>query len=203
MFLQRARAQLFCRCRTSPIARGDLYYRALLSFSTVTGNTNANERLQDHGSNTTSRAFEETPNEAQIVEVSPRDGLQNEREVSVEDRVQLIKLLAAAGCNKIEAGSFVKPEAVPSMKNTKEVMMALEEFRKEKGEKLKLSCLVPKDNYMQDAIDVRTDEVAVFTSASETFALKNINCGIEKSIERFQPIVELAREHGMPVRGYV
>jgi hydroxymethylglutaryl-CoA lyase len=202
MFLQRV--QSLCRSRTLPIARGDFCYRALSSFSTANSSTNAHETTNlDQGSNTTSRAFEETPNEAQIVEVGPRDGLQNEREISVEAKVQLIKLLVSAGCNKIEAGSFVKPEAVPSMKNTKEVMMALAEFREEKGNKLKLSCLVPKDSYMQDAIDVRADEVAVFTSASETFALRNINCSIDKSIERFQPIVELAREHGMPVRGYV
>lgn len=110
---------------------------------------------------------------AHIVEVGPRDGLQNEKVmVSVEDRVEFIRLLAAAGCQKIEAGSFVSEKYVPSMANTEQVMRQLDPLRDELGPALQLSCLVPTKQYVEKAIDTFVDEIAIFASASEGFSMK-------------------------------
>jgi HMGL-like len=107
----------------------------------------------------------------QIVEVGPRDGLQNESTiVSVSDKVKLISMLAVAGCTKIEAGSFVSPKMVPSMANTAQVMQELSDLRQQAGTRLTLSCLVPNVKYMQMAMEANVDEIAIFASASETFS---------------------------------
>ena len=109
---------------------------------------------------------------AQIVEVGARDGLQNEPiPVSVADRVSLIQKLIDAGISRLEAGSFVSPKYVPSMKDTDAVMSALAETRKQLPS-VKLSCLVPTLRYMKEALSTKPDEVAIFASASESFSQK-------------------------------
>lgn len=114
-----------------------------------------------------------------IVEVGPRDGLQNESSiVSVEDKISMITKLADAGCLYIEAGSFVSTKAVPAMASSNEVMKRLAEsnWRGKQDPKLVLACLVPTVKYFQNAVDVRVDEVAIFGSASESFSQKvNVN----------------------------
>jgi hydroxymethylglutaryl-CoA lyase len=115
------------------------------------------------------------PDSVRIVEVGPRDGLQNEASmVSVDDKVTLITMLADAGCSYIEAGSFVSPKAVPAMQNSLDVMKRLAEpnWRKRRSPDLVLSCLVPTVKYFQNAIDVKANEIAIFGSASETFSQK-------------------------------
>jgi hydroxymethylglutaryl-CoA lyase len=134
-----------------------------------------------------------------IVEVGPRDGLQNEQNiVSTEDKLKLIRLLADAGLSRIEVTAFVSPRWVPQMADHDAVMR-----RAPARKGLIRSVLVPNDKGAIAAIAAGADELAVFTSASETFASRNINCTIAESLERFVPAISLARSHGIPVRGYV
>lgn len=140
----------------------------------------------------------------QIVEVGPRDGLQNELvTVSTADKIHLMELLAAAGCSRMEAGSFVSPKYVPQMADTKSLMEALQPLRDEYGPSLHVSCLVPNLHYMKEAMVIRPDEVAIFASASEGFSQKNIHCSIEESLDRFKPVMAEAEAQDIPVRGYV
>ena len=134
-----------------------------------------------------------------IVEVGPRDGLQNEKAViSTDEKLKLISLLAGAGLTRIEATAFVSPKWVPQMADHDDVMR-----RATRRNGLVLSALVPNEKGALSAINAGAQALAVFTSASETFAQKNINCTIEESIERFEPVLALAAQHGIPVRGYV
>lgn len=134
-----------------------------------------------------------------LVEVGPRDGLQNERcPVSVEQRIQLIDALSGAGLRHIEAGSFVSPRWVPQMADSAEVLAGIQ-----RRTGVRYAALVPNLQGMQAAIDAGADEVAVFASASEAFSRRNINCSISESLQRFVSVMELAARHGIPVRGYV
>jgi hydroxymethylglutaryl-CoA lyase len=134
-----------------------------------------------------------------VVEVGPRDGLQNEATpVPAETRLQLVRLLDLAGLSKIEAGSFVSPRYVPQMADTAMVVQALEPHLRKR-----VAVLVPNVRGMEAAVAAEVREVAIFASASETFSLKNINCSIAESFERFEPVMEIARKHGIAVRGYV
>ncbi len=134
-----------------------------------------------------------------IVEVGPRDGLQNEKGViSTEDKLTLIELLADAGLPRIEATAFVSPKWVPQMADHDEVMS-----RATRRSGLILSALVPNEKGAAAAIRAGAQELAVFASASETFALKNTNCTIAESMERFKPVLDVATRHGLKVRGYV
>ena len=134
-----------------------------------------------------------------IVEVGPRDGLQNEKNViSTDDKVALIGRLADAGLCRIEATAFVSPGWVPQMADHDAVMR--QAIRREG---LKLSALVPNERGVRAAIAAGAQELAVFASASETFAMKNTNCTIVESIDRFAPVLEAANAHGLAVRGYV
>jgi hydroxymethylglutaryl-CoA lyase len=114
------------------------------------------------------------PDKVKIVEVGPRDGLQNEAvPVSTENKIALITKLAEAGCSFIEAGSFVSPKWVPSMADSKEVMEGLNKWRRDKPKHSSvLSCLVPNLAGLQQAVDVKADEIAIFGSASEAFSQK-------------------------------
>ena len=115
------------------------------------------------------------PNEAKIVEVGPRDGLQNEPTiVSVEDKVELVKKLADSGCRNIEAGAFVSKKMVPAMANSYEVMKELQLWKD--ASRTVISCLVPTINALEKAVDVGADEVAIFGSASESFSQKVRDC---------------------------
>ncbi|HXT07262.1 MAG TPA: hydroxymethylglutaryl-CoA lyase [Roseiarcus sp.] len=134
-----------------------------------------------------------------IVEVGPRDGLQNEkRPIPTECKLQLIALLADAGFCRIEATAFVSPKWVPQMADHDEVMR-----RAVRRPGLALMALAPNEKGAVAAIGAGAQELAVFASASETFAAKNTNCTIAESIDRFKPVLSLARRHRLPVRGYV
>ena len=138
-------------------------------------------------------------NPIRIVEVGPRDGLQNEATaLTVAQRVDLITRLADCGLKTIEAGAFVSPKWVPQMADTAEVLAALPQF-----DDIALPVLVPNMRGMEAAIASGVKEVAVFTAASEAFNQKNINATIAESFERFAPVMEAAKAHNIKVRGYV
>jgi hydroxymethylglutaryl-CoA lyase len=134
-----------------------------------------------------------------IVEVGPRDGLQNEKTaLSVSTRVTFIRNLVEAGFDTIEAGSFVSPKWVPQMADTADVLAKLGPLPG-----VRLPVLVPNMNGFEAAAASRVGEIAVFASASESFSHKNINCSISDSIERFRPVMDAAKAQGIAVRGYV
>ncbi|MFA6157464.1 hydroxymethylglutaryl-CoA lyase [Mesorhizobium sp.] len=134
-----------------------------------------------------------------IVEVGPRDGLQNEKRlVSTGQKLKLIAMLADCGFARIEATAFVSPKWVPQMADHDAVMRGA---ARRPG--LVLSALVPNEQGARAAIAAGAQELAVFTSASETFSRRNTNCTIEEGLARFVPVIALAAEHGLPVRGYV
>ena len=135
-----------------------------------------------------------------IVEVGPRDGLQNEKQmVSTEVKVEFIRLLVATGLKTIEATSFVSPKWVPQMADHVEVMKAIMPA----GGGVSFPVLVPNLRGLEAAVAAGAKEVAVFAAASETFSRKNINCSIEESLERFEPVFAAAKQAEVRVRGYV
>ncbi|MBL4910672.1 MAG: hydroxymethylglutaryl-CoA lyase [Alteromonadaceae bacterium] len=141
----------------------------------------------------------ELPKVVKIVEVGPRDGLQNEKKlISADDKIALINQLADAGINYIESGSFVSPKWVPQMATSTEIFKKL--VRK-KG--VTYAALTPNMRGFENALAVNADEVAIFGAASESFSQKNINCSIEESLERFVPIITAAKKANIKVRGYV
>jgi hydroxymethylglutaryl-CoA lyase len=134
-----------------------------------------------------------------IVEVGPRDGLQNEAvPVPAATRIAFIEKLIAAGLTSIEAGSFVSPKWVPQMAATAEVLQAFAGRTD-----IALPVLVPNEKGLDAALAAGAREIAIFGAASETFSRKNINCSIAESFERFKPIAERALAAGLRVRGYV
>ncbi len=134
-----------------------------------------------------------------IVEVGPRDGLQNEAQlVPPVTRIALIERLIDTGLKTIEAGSFVSQKWVPQMAGTDEVLRAFSGRTD-----IDLPVLVPNEKGLDAALEAGAREIAVFASASETFSRRNINCSIAESIERFNPVVERARLEGVKVRGYI
>jgi hydroxymethylglutaryl-CoA lyase len=136
-----------------------------------------------------------------LVEVGPRDGLQNEpTPFSVENRVTLVRRLADAGLRRIEAGAFVSAKKIPQMASSGDVLAALN--RGGSGG-LRYSVLVPNARGMEDALAAGAREVAVFTAASESFTKKNIDCTIDESFERFGDVMKLARRNKIKVRAYV
>jgi hydroxymethylglutaryl-CoA lyase len=134
-----------------------------------------------------------------IVEVGPRDGLQNEPgEVATAVKVELIERLADAGLPAVEATAFVSPKWVPQMADHTEV---LERIRRKPG--VDYPVLAPNLKGLEAARAAGATEVAIFGAASEAFSQRNINCSIAESLERFRPVAQAAREHGIKVRGYV
>ncbi|MFS1524984.1 hydroxymethylglutaryl-CoA lyase [Microbulbifer sp. 2304DJ12-6] len=139
------------------------------------------------------------PKHVKIVEVGPRDGLQNEKQpISVETRIALVDKLSASGLSIIEAGSFVSPKWVPQMAASEAVLAGIQ-----RKDGVVYSALAPNLKGYARALEAKADEVAVFGAASEAFTQKNINCSINESLERFRPLVEKAQQDGIPVRGYV
>ena len=139
------------------------------------------------------------PAHVRIVEVGPRDGLQNEKTlVPTADKIALIDRLSATGLRTIEATSFVSPKWVPQLADAAEVFAAID-----KHPGVSYPVLVPNEQGYERARAVGATEVAVFTAASEAFNRKNINASIDESIERFRPVLERARADGVRVRGYV
>lgn len=143
------------------------------------------------------------PASVRLVEVGPRDGLQNEPEpISTEIKLELIERLADAGHTHIEAASFVSPKWVPQMADHSQVMRALMHEGKGRSD-VSYSALTPNLKGLEEALASGVQEVAVFGAASESFSQKNINCSIAESLERFAPVIERARTEGVRVRGYV
>jgi hydroxymethylglutaryl-CoA lyase len=139
------------------------------------------------------------PDQVTLVEVGPRDGLQNEKQtIPLEAKLQLIGDLAEAGLRVIEAGSFVNPKWIPQMADSEAVFAGL---RRREG--VRYTCLTPNLQGLERALAAGVDEVAVFGAASEAFSRKNINCSIDESLERFSDVMSAAREANVPVRGYV
>ena len=141
----------------------------------------------------------ELPERVRIVEVGPRDGLQNEsRPVPAAAKIELIDRLSASGLPAIEATSFVSPKAIPQLADAREVMAGID-----RRPGVSYPVLVPNLRGFEAAMEAGAEEIAVFTAASETFNQKNINASIRESLERFRPVVDAARERDVRVRGYI
>src|SRR5215510_3652635 len=143
--------------------------------------------------------MEPLPNRVRIVEVGPRDGLQNEAKIVPTDKkAEFIKLLVNAGLQEIEVASFVHPKWIPQLADAHELLQHLDA-----NPKVRYSALVPNMKGLERAIESGIRRIAVFTAASETFNRKNINMGIQESIDIFKPVVARALKEGLFVRGYV
>ncbi|HPE01452.1 MAG TPA: hydroxymethylglutaryl-CoA lyase [Burkholderiaceae bacterium] len=139
------------------------------------------------------------PTHVSLVEVGPRDGLQNEKQIiPAATKVDLVERLAEAGFREIEVTSFVSPKWVPQMADNAEVMAGI---RRRAG--VRYSVLVPNLKGWEAAVATRPDEIVVFAAASEAFSQRNINCSIAESIERFRPVTEAALAAGVRVRGAI
>jgi len=139
------------------------------------------------------------PKQVRLVEVGPRDGLQNEKmELPTQVKLELIERLAAAGLPAVEATAFVSPKWIPQMADHTEV---LEGIRRKPG--VSYPVLTPNLKGFQAALAAGAQEVAIFGAASESFSRKNINCSIEESLERFRPVAEAANAAKVKVRGYI
>ena len=139
------------------------------------------------------------PTRVKIVEVSPRDGLQNEKDfVPTDIKVELVNRLSAAGFPNVEAASFVSPKWVPQMADGAELMARIE-----RRPGTIYSVLTPNLKGLEGALAAKADEIVIFGAASEAFSQKNINCSIAESIARFEPVAEAARAAGLRVRGSI
>ena len=134
-----------------------------------------------------------------IVEVGPRDGLQNEKSlVPTETKLELIHRLADCGLTEVEATSFVSPKWIPQLADAGELLPMIERING-----VQYPVLVPNMKGLERAIAAGAREIAVFTAASDAFNRKNINCDVDESLQRLAPVIEQARAHNIPVRGYV
>ena len=134
-----------------------------------------------------------------LVEVGPRDGLQNESvNLDVDDKIRLINLLSTSGLQNIESGSFVSPKWVPQMANSAEVLQGIS---RKPG--VTYSALTPNARGLEDALAVSSDEVAVFAAVTETFSQRNTNCSIQESLQRIETVVKQSLAANIPVRGYL
>ncbi|MEM6972272.1 MAG: hydroxymethylglutaryl-CoA lyase [Pseudomonadota bacterium] len=134
-----------------------------------------------------------------IVEVGPRDGLQNEPDpIATADKIALIDALSATGLARIEAAAFVSPRAVPQMADGAAVLSGIT-----RSPGIRYSALVPNLRGLESAMAAGVDEIAVFAAASETFSARNINATIAESLARFRPVAEQAQAAGIPLRGYI
>lgn len=139
------------------------------------------------------------PAKVKLVEVGPRDGLQNEKTpIDAGTKIALIDLLSASGLSVIEAGSFVSPKWVPQMADTDKVMAGI---KRKPG--IAYPVLVPNLQGLDAALKANVTEIAIFGAASESFSRKNINCSIAESLERFRPVAAKAIAEGLKVRGYI
>ena len=139
------------------------------------------------------------PPHVTLVDVGPRDGLQNESQpVPAAAKIELVHRLQAAGLRQIEVTSYVSPKWVPQMADNAEVMAGIQ---RQTG--VRYSVLTPNMKGFEGALAAQADEVVIFAAASEAFSQRNINCSIAESIERFRPVAEAARAHGMKVRAAV
>jgi hydroxymethylglutaryl-CoA lyase len=137
--------------------------------------------------------------QVRIVEVGPRDGLQNEKTpASVADRIAFIEALVGAGLRTVEVGAFVSPKAIPQMANSDQVLRGVGRHPDRE-----FHVLVPNEKGYESAREAGAQVIAVFAAASERFSRANINCSVAESIERFKPVIDRARADGIKVRGYV
>ncbi len=143
--------------------------------------------------------FENLPTKVKIVDVAPRDGLQNESQsIDLDTKLELIHMLEDSGLSVIEVGAFVSPKWVPQMADTAEILKQLEYKAN-----VNYPVLVPNMKGLELAIEHGVKEIAIFGAASESFSQKNINCSIAESLERFAPVCELAGQENIKIRGYV
>jgi len=134
-----------------------------------------------------------------IVEVGPRDGLQNEKQIlSVADRIEFITRLIGAGHKFLEAGSFVSPKAIPQLQDSEKVWEGLSKF-----DEIDLSFLVPNDKGLERALEVKVKSISVFTATSDTFNQKNIGMTVDESLDVLRKLVPTALQKGLKVRGYI
>ena len=141
--------------------------------------------------------------QVRIIEMGPRDGLQNEKTpISVEARIAFIEALVAAGLHTVEIGAFVSPKAVPQMANSDQVLQGLDQLADRVAD-AEFHVLVPNEKGYDAARAAGAKVVSVFAAASESFSRANINCSIAESIERFRPVLARAKADGVKVRGYV
>jgi len=139
------------------------------------------------------------PKHVDLIEVGPRDGLQNEKSpITTDQRIELCDRLTDAGFPNIEAGSFVSPKWVPQMSDSSELMQRI---HRKQG--VIYSVLTPNMKGFEGAVEARADEVVIFGAASEAFSQRNINCSIAESIARFEPVARAAKEHRMRLRGSI
>lgn len=141
-----------------------------------------------------------------IVEVGLRDGLQNESvHLTVEQRFQILKVLMQSGLKRIEVGAFVRSDKVPQMAGTAELLELAQRYKKDntKFKDVKFSVLIPNLKGWEEAESLKPDEVALFASSTESFSQKNINCSIDESFERFEPVVTRAKKKKIMIRGYL
>lgn len=139
------------------------------------------------------------PQRVHIVDVGPRDGLQNEKQmISADVKVELVDRLTDAGFTSIEVTSFVSPKWVPQMSDAADVMARIQ-----RRPGVVYSVLVPNERGFSGALAAKADEIVVFAAASEAFSQRNINCSIDESIERFRPVAAAAQAHGIRVRGAI
>ncbi|OMO78468.1 Pyruvate carboxyltransferase [Corchorus olitorius] len=161
-------------------------------FSTYHYSSNIHHR-------TTNKVLGNLPGYVKIVEVGPRDGLQNEKEIVPANlKVQLIKMLVSSGLSVVEATSFVSPKWVPQLADAKDVMDAIRNIQG-----VRFPVLTPNLKGFEAAVAAGAKEVAIFASASESFSKSNINCSIEDSLTRYRDVASAAKELSIPVRGYI
>ncbi|MBB6483080.1 hydroxymethylglutaryl-CoA lyase [Rhizobium lusitanum] len=143
--------------------------------------------------------MQEHSNHVTVVEMAPRDGLQNEKQpIDTARKIELVNLLSDSGFDRIEVTSFVSPKWVPQLADAAAVMAGIE-----RRPGVRYAALAPNMQGFEAALAAGADEVAIFASASETFSQRNINCSIAESIERFRPVAAASRDRGVPLRGYV
>jgi len=157
--------------------------------------------MTNHSLSSSRKISHMTPKKVRIVEVGPRDGLQNEKTVVPTDvKIEFINRLASAGLTHVEATSFVSPKWVPQMADHSEIMAAVTQLN---HPNVSYPVLVPNIKGFQSALKSGAKEIAIFGAASESFSRKNINCSIEESLRRFDAVMEAAKENDIKVRGYV
>ncbi len=140
-----------------------------------------------------------TKHDVRIIEVGPRDGLQNESYfVPTEVKIELINLLSKTGLEHIEVTSFVSPKAIPQLADNQDVFKGIK-----KPQHVKFYALIPNEHGFKMAQKAGVKDMAIFTAASESFNQHNIHCSIKESIERFIPIMTLAKEAHIPIRAYI
>lgn len=145
-------------------------------------------------------------NQITIIEVGPRDGLQNEpTAVNTDTKLKLIRSLAATGLTRIEATSFVRADRIPQLADAADLykQLRLDQKQDQALNNVTFSALVPNKKGMETALECEVQEIAIFTAASDAFTQKNIGCSIAESFDRFADVIQIAKKNQIPIRGYV